>query len=149
MGGVKLKHNGWVVVMDGEKALFLRNEGDEKYVNLQVFREKVQELPTNREVGSARPGRLNDGIGGHRSAVQETDWHQLAKEDFASEIAQSLARHAQQGRYDQLVLAAPPKTLGAIRKLLHKNVRDRLVAELDKDLTAHPVVEIEAIVGKD
>ncbi len=40
MGGeMKLKHNSWVVVMDGEKALFLRNDGDAVHCNLQVFRE--------------------------------------------------------------------------------------------------------------
>ena len=38
MAGIKLDHGTWVVVADGEKALFLRNEGDNQYPNLSVFR---------------------------------------------------------------------------------------------------------------
>ncbi|TIO99116.1 MAG: host attachment protein, partial [Mesorhizobium sp.] len=30
---IKLKRGLWVVVADGEKALFLRNEGDSKFPN--------------------------------------------------------------------------------------------------------------------
>ena len=33
---ITLKHDGWLVVADGEKALFLRNEGDAEYPNLIV-----------------------------------------------------------------------------------------------------------------
>ena len=36
---IKLVHNIWVLIADGEKALFLRNEGDAEYPNLQVVRE--------------------------------------------------------------------------------------------------------------
>jgi protein required for attachment to host cells len=29
MSGLRIEHNAWVMVGDGEKALFFRNEGDE------------------------------------------------------------------------------------------------------------------------
>ncbi len=56
MDKMKLKHNSWVVVMDGEKALFLRNDGDAVHCNLQVFREIEQRNPSNREQGKCPPG---------------------------------------------------------------------------------------------
>ena len=43
-----------------------------------------------------------------------------------------------------LVIAAPPRTLADLRRALHADVRKRIVAEVGKDLTKHPVHEIEA-----
>lgn len=146
MGDIRLKHDGWVVVADGEKALFLRNEGDEKYPNLQVFSEMEQENPATRDQGSNRPGRLNDATSGQKSAVQETDWHRIGKERFAGEIADLLYKQAHAGRFEQIVLVAPPLVLGELRRELHESVTSRLAGEVDKTLTGHPVHKIEEIV---
>ena len=147
MSGIKLKHDGWLVIADGEKALFLRNEGDEVYPNLEVFRELEHANPPDREQAADRPGRLADGGNGtHRSAVQETDWHRIEKQRFAREIADRLYKRAQAGRFAELVVVAPPTVLGDMRKEWHKQVRDRIVAEVAKDLTHHPVHEIEKLV---
>ena len=51
------------------------------------------------------------------------------------------------GRYGALVLVADPRTLGVLRPELHKAVQERLVAEVDKDLTGMPVSEIEAVLA--
>jgi protein required for attachment to host cells len=132
------------MVGDGEKALFLENIGDEKTINLAVVRTMEHENPPTREQGTDRPGRYNDGSGPHRSAVEDTDWHHLGKERFAKEIADRLYKAAHSGRYKHLVIAAPPFILGELRKELHKEVRDRVLLELDKELTKLPVHEIEA-----
>jgi protein required for attachment to host cells len=98
MSDITLNNNGWLVIADGEKALFLRNDGDEKFPNLTVFREMEHENPATREQAADRPGRLNDGGGSHRSAVQETDWHRIEKERFAKELAELLYKHAHKGK---------------------------------------------------
>ena len=54
MKDIALKHEGWVVVADGEKALFLFNEGDEVYPNLKVFREMEHENPPSRRAGDGQ-----------------------------------------------------------------------------------------------
>ena len=36
MSKLKIPHNAFVFVGDGRKALFLRNDGDEKFPNLKV-----------------------------------------------------------------------------------------------------------------
>ena len=146
MSDIRLKHEGWLVVLDGEKALFMRNEGDEKFPNLAVFREFEQENPPTHEQGTDQPGRMPDGANVHKSAVQETDWHRLEKERFAKDIADRLYKHAHAGRIKELVLVASPMVLGEVRKEMHEAVRDRVVAEVDKDLTNHPVHEIEKLV---
>lgn len=146
MSQIKLTHGLWVVVADGEKALFLKNEGDTEYPNLTVVRELHEENPPTREQGSDRPGRFSDGPSVHRSAVADTDWHRIEKERFADEIADRLYRLAHRGDFDHLVLVAPPLVLGEMRKKLHKEVEDRIDGEVAKTLTNHPVSEIEKIL---
>lgn len=146
MTDVKLKHGTWVVVADGENALFLKNEGDAIHPNLAVVHEMHEENPATREQGTDQPGRYNDGPSVHRSAVDEVDWHRIAKERFADEIAQRLYKMAHRGDFDEIVLIAPPLVLGEMRKKLHKEVEQKVVAEIAKTLTSHPVFEIEKIL---
>ena len=142
----KLAHDIWVLVADGEKALFLRNEGDADYPHLQVVRLMHEDNPPTRQQGTDRPGRSHDSTTQHRSAVQETDWHRIAKERFADEIAERLYHMAHRGDYERLVIAAPPLVLGEIRQKMHKEVADRVEAEISKTLTGHPVDKIEEIL---
>jgi len=146
MGDIILRHGIWVVVADGEKALFLRNEGDATYPNLQVVREIEQQNPATREQGAERPGRYSNGPSAHNSAFDEADWHRLGKARFADEIAQLLYSMAHRGEFDELVIVAPPMVLGEMRKKLHAEVSDRVRAEVPKTRTNHVVADIEAIL---
>jgi protein required for attachment to host cells len=146
MSYIKLEHGIWVLIADGEKALFLKNEGDTKYPNLTVFRELQKENPPTRDQGSDRPGRFNDGPNIHKSAVADTDWHRIAKERFADEIAERLYKFAHHGDFEKIILVAPPAVLGEMRKQFHKEVIDRIAAEVPKTLTNHPVPEIEKLL---
>jgi protein required for attachment to host cells len=143
MSGLSIEHGAWVMVGDGEKALFFRNEGDGYYPNLEVVNVFQQDNPRTGEQGTDRPGRAHSSMGMHRSAMQETNWHKLEKHRFAKEIAEALYSAAHRGRYSKLVIAAPPMTMGDIRKALHKEVSDKVVAEISKDLTNLPKDEIE------
>ena len=143
MENLILKHGLWVVVADGEKALFLKNEGDAKFPDFQVVQEMEQENRATREQGVERPGRYSDGPSAHKSAFQETDWHRLNKERFADDIAERLYKQAHAGAYDRLVIVAPPQVLGEMRRKLHKEVVGKLVAEIPKTLTNQPVWDIE------
>lgn len=147
MSGIRLKHKGWVLIADGEKALFLENAGTPDKPSLQVFNGFAQPNPKTSAQGEDRPGRLSDGMGSsHRSAVQETDWHRLAKHEFAHKIALLLDQDAQANRYEQIVIVAPAVIMGELRKSLSGPVSDRIVAEVAKDLTGHPVPEIEELL---
>jgi protein required for attachment to host cells len=146
MSDLRLKHGTWVVVADGEKALIMHNKGDALYPDLEVIREIEEENPPTREQGSDRPGRFNDGPSPHKSAVADTDWHRVAKERFADEIAAKLYRFVHRGDFTELVLVAPPLVLGEMRKKLHKEVSDAVIAEVPKTLTNHPLPEIEKIL---
>ncbi|NNE53927.1 MAG: host attachment protein [Sulfitobacter sp.] len=145
----KLNNGTWVLIADGEKALFLQNKTDGEDPFLDVFREEEQENPANRDQAANRPGRFNDGPGVQRSAVDDTDWHELQKERFAHDLADILYKHAHKGAYDSIVLVAPPRTLGELRDVIHQEVAEKVIGEIPKTLTNHPIDEIESIVKKE
>ncbi|MEX0310256.1 MAG: host attachment family protein [Tateyamaria sp.] len=142
----KLDQGTWVVVMDSEKALFLRNLTDQQDPNLEVTDIEQQENPADIDQSANRPGRINDGGPGHKSAMDDTDWHELAKERFAKDLADMLYADAHRGAFEKLVLVASPQVLGVVRDEMHKEVADKVIGEIPKTLTNHPVYEIEKIV---
>ena len=146
MENLVLRRGLWVVVADGEKALFLKNEGDAKFPDFKVATEMAQENPATREQGAERPGRHSDGPSPHNSAYAETDWHRLSKERFADEIAERLYKLAHRGEFEEIVLVAPPRVLGEMRKKLHKEVAQKVKAEVAKTLTNQPVWDIEQVL---
>lgn len=145
LSGVRLKHGIWVLIADGEKALYLRNRGDAEYPDLDVVGGMQERNPPTHEQGSDRPGRM-DGPNTPRSAVEDTDWHRISKDRFADEIAGQLYAMAHRNEFEHIILVAPPQVLGELRKKLHKEVNSRVVAEVAKTLTNHSVLEIEKIL---
>jgi protein required for attachment to host cells len=142
-----ISHNALVLIGDGQKALFLRNKGTAHQVKLEVEQVLEQDNPATREQGTDRPGRSFSSVGTARSAVEQADWHHIAKERFAGEIAEALYRHAHDNRFEKLVVIAPAKILGNLRQAFHVEVTDRLVGEIPKELTSHPISQIEKLVA--
>jgi protein required for attachment to host cells len=136
-----------VLVADGKKMLFFRNEGDADFPKLEMERKREHEDAPDRDLKTDGPGRTFDNSGGAgRSAYQETDYHQMEEDKFAAETAEMLRKRALRNEFESLIIVAPPKTLGELRKHYHKEVEKRLTAEVAKDLTGHPVTEIEKIL---
>jgi protein required for attachment to host cells len=125
----KIPDMALVVVADGTGARFFRNSGDESKVSLSVE-------------GELKPTDLDDdGPAGKRppeSSKQETD-----EATFAKQLAKELYRRAHSGDFSALILIADPQTLGQLRPSLHKEVRDRLVAEVGKTLTKASIADIQ------
>ncbi len=145
----EIKQGTWVVITDSEKALFLENQTDGEDPNLEVVRMETQENPSDREQSANRPGRMNDTGVQQRSAMDDTDWHELAKERFAADLSEILYKQAHKGRFDKLVLVASPQVLGELRKDMHQEVTSKIVAEVPKTLTNHPIDEIERLVKEE
>ncbi len=138
-----LPHNSVVLVADGRKMLFLRNEGDAEFPNLVVEKAQEQANPATRDQATDSAGRASSPQGGVQSSVEPTDFHQIEEDRFAADAADFLKLGALKNDYDSLIVIAPPKTLGELRKHYHKEVSSRLKGEFDKDLTGHPIKDIE------
>lgn len=139
----------WVAVADGEKALLLRNEDVDARPDLRILSAREIDNPPDRDQSAARPGRMNDGRAGgaRKSAFEETDFHRLAKTRFAKDLSARLNRAALSDAFDRLIVIAPPATLGELRAHYNPELKMRLAAEIDKDLTRHPVEDIERCVA--
>jgi protein required for attachment to host cells len=66
MTKISIPHNALVFVGVGQRALFLRNTGDEKFPNLKTERVFSEENPPTHEQGTDRPGRGIESGGTHR-----------------------------------------------------------------------------------
>jgi protein required for attachment to host cells len=143
MTRLSIPHDAIVFVGDGQKALFLRNIGDEKYPNLTTQRVFAEADPPTHEQGTDRPGRVFQRGGVTRSAVATTDWHELEKERFADSTAAALEKLVRGEKVKALIIVAPPRTLAELRRAFHPDVKKAIIAEINKDLTRHPVADIE------
>jgi protein required for attachment to host cells len=143
MSKLKLHPGEWVVVCDGAKALVLENIGDEMFPNLKTKEVYQQEAPPTREQGTDAPGRSFASVGSARAAMEQTDWHEQGEHRFLEKLAARLDAAVQAGEVKSLVIAAPPRALGALRQVYTPAIRRALAVEIDKDMVKMPVHQIE------
>jgi protein required for attachment to host cells len=102
--------------------------------------------PRTREQGTDQPGRKHGSDGVSRSAVEQTDWHQQQEQRFAAQLAEVLYKLGHAGKFQQLVVVAPPRMLGDLRAKFHPAVSGAVIAELPRDLTQFSEPEIGAML---
>ena len=141
---MRLENGTWVLVVDGAKALVLENITDGADPNLRVVRKEENDAPDNKGEATTGPEHTGD-----RRKGTANDYHSFEEHRFAEAVAEWLYKAAHRNRFAQLVVVAPPKVLGTLRQSLHKEVASRVVAEVPKTLTGHPVDQIERIVAEE
>jgi protein required for attachment to host cells len=143
MHGRKTHPNDLVVVCDGRKAMILENIGDAKFPNLQMREVLEQEDPATHEQGTAAPGRVYQSVGPARSAVAQTNWHDLAERGFLGTLAQHLNAAVARDPIKSVTVVAAPRALGMLRQAYSPTLRGAIVDELDKDWVKMPIWQIE------
>lgn len=143
-----IPHNVIVLVADGQKALLLRNKGDDKFVNLCVERVLSDDNPMTHQLGADRPGRtFKRAATNSRSAVEAADWHDIEKHRFARHAIAVLEEVIGAQNAGSVILVAPPRVLVDLRHGLRRKPSPRVIAEVAKDLTNRPIGEIERYLG--
>jgi protein required for attachment to host cells len=132
---IRLPHRAVVFVGDGRKALFLLNEGTGLEPRLKVRQVFEDENPPTHEQGSDRPGRALSGTEPNRSAMEQTDWHDIEKHRFARAVASGLDRLLEELHAERVVIVAPPRTLADLRRSISPTIEKLIFAEIAKDLT--------------
>lgn len=133
----------WILIADGARAHVVASAAPGADLKLVPGSEIRHELQPTREIGTDRPGRSQESVGKARHAIApRVDWHQQQKERFARAIARKLDADAARGRFEKLVLVAPPQTLGEIRAALKSSTAKRIAGEINKDLTHVPIPEL-------
>jgi protein required for attachment to host cells len=126
----------WVLVADAGRARLFEHHRSQSSWEL-IFEDDRPELRDRESMrDSDRPGRSFESSSPTRHAMQpQTTPSQRAREHFARELVERLQSGVNQQRFSQLLLVAPPAMLGELRSLLDEGLRERVIAELDKDLT--------------
>ena len=141
-----IPNHALVLVTDGRKTLFFRNHGDVNQIDLRTEAHDEREDSKDSEMKTDAPGANQQSGGYGRSTYEETDFHQLEEDRWAKSAAEDVNKRALSNDFDALVIVAPPKTLGELRKALHKEASRRVVCEISKEMTGHPVKDIEALI---
>ncbi|WP_037501510.1 host attachment family protein [Sphingomonas jaspsi] len=142
-----LANNALVLVTDGRKTLFFRNEGDQNQIDLRTeAHDERDDADFNRDLASDAPGTTQQSGGYGHSTYEETDFKQLEEDRWAHNAAEEVNKRALANDFDALAIIAPPKTLGELRKKLHKEAERRVVVEIAKEMTGHSIPDIEALL---
>ncbi len=135
-----------VLVTDGRKTLFFRNHGDVNQIDLRIEAHDERQDAKDSEMKTDAPGANQQSGGYGRPTYEETDFHKLEEDRWAKHAADEVNRRALANDFDALAIIAPPKTLGELRKQLHKEAEKRVVVEIAKEMTGHTIADIEKLL---
>ena len=142
-----LANNALVLVTDGRKTLFFRNEGDANQIDLRTeAHDEREDVSSKGELATDAPGTVQQSAGYGHSTYEETDFKQLEEDRWAHNAAELVNQRALSNDFDQLAIIAPPKTLGELRKKLHKEAEKRVFCEIPKEMTGRPIPDIEKLI---
>ena len=105
---------------------------------------EIATLDSNFEPGhKAEPGRGRDGSGlGVHQYEPQTSERRHRRDSFAVEVVETTATLFEADDFHRIVIAASPKLLGALRDALPPALRQKVSAELDKDLVKVPLADL-------
>jgi len=149
MDRLRIHSKDWILICDGSKALFLRNDGDAQNLDLVEVRTSINEGVSTHETGADRPGRVHAPAGGMRRGVEAPDLHERQEHDFLAKIAGEIEAEVESSGMKRLLLIAPPRALGILRQHLGARSQTAIFGQIVKDFTKMPVREIEARLQED
>jgi len=142
-----LPHNALVLVADGRKILFFRNQGDENQIDLRMEAHDARDDRKDREIKTDAPGTTRQSVGFGRSTYDEPDFQQQEADRWIKDAADELKTRVLRNDFDALAIIAPPKSLGVLKKALHKEVERRVVCTVNKEMSGRPIPDIEALLN--
>jgi protein required for attachment to host cells len=134
----------WVATFDEASArIFSFNGVPRRLEELEVERRDGPHKPEFDD----RPGRVHSSIGERRSGmVPRTDPERKLETAFVKALAVDLAAKAEAGAFEQLIVAANPRALGAFRAAASKPLVAKVIRELDKSfVNVEPSRLLEAL----
>lgn len=127
----------WILVADGQSArgYEYRSRGGSLAAVADFTFEAAETHGFSRDLKSDKPGRAFATSGSRRAAIEpRQDPHRAAKEKFAQQLAGELEKAFNASRFRRLVVVAPPRMLGALRRSFSAHLAAAVAGELAKDL---------------
>lgn len=134
---MKLPHNSYVAIVDGENFKLMQNKGQPLNPTLEMV--STPDLdPTNFSAGV----RHQDD-GGQQTG--NTDLVELA---HGAAVAEWLNTRAIASKFEHIAIIADPKTLGEMRRHYHTELQSRIVGEIAKTMAGQTTDRIERAISE-
>ena len=124
-----LAHGTVIALIDGENFELYRNSGTDGEIALTVM--ETPKLDSSNHSGAGHHNRP----GNHSGSLVSEDAHAKAAAEWLN--TQVLGH-----KIEKLIVIAPPRALGELRKHYHKQTELAVVAELHKDLAKIPLHDL-------
>jgi len=138
-----------IVVADSARArIFITGDTSSDLNEVEVLAHPEARIH-DRDISSDLPGKetTGDGSGGH-SYESETDPKTHELNEFARRVAHYLDDARKTNKLGKLLLVAAPKFLGQLRSQMTSETSEKIIFELDKNLTKHSVDELKSYLPK-
>lgn len=135
----------WALVTNSGYGRLLELERSPARITEIGVREGPARHLTSRELVSDASGRDFNAAGPVSHSKQpRTDAHEEAERRFVSGWVDQLQSEISKHRFEHLLLAADPRTLGRLRTAMGKTLQDAVVGESNHDLTQLPLKDLES-----
>ena len=131
----------YVLVADSSMARFFKAKTPVRSIEEILDHPHREGRQKNSEIYTDRPGSNHGGAGGYQTYDRETD-EDPENARFARELGEYLSKARHKGRFDKLILVAPPKFLGVLRNHLSKECLGAVMKSIDKDLVREDAAAI-------
>jgi len=122
----------WILVADEARARLFATEPPDGALNELASFNNPDRISSGGALMIGPPAAAHEGIGSKRRTLLR----RKHTERFSRRLKDALERGRIDHRYARLVLIAPPRFLGALHVSLSKPLRDSVVAEVKRNLTA-------------
>jgi protein required for attachment to host cells len=137
------RHTIWIAIADGSRARIVARREEGSGFDIVSEMSSAEANVPSREIWADRPGRTQEsGYSGRHAIEPRHDPHQERKAAFIRGFAAQLNEAAEQERFDELILFAPPRSLAELRGSLEERTRRKLKAAVAKDLTKLPLSDL-------
>ena len=125
----------WILIADGSGARILEALGGGNYFSEHSV------SGGHRSVSDAETAPPRHVLEDRPRAVK------ILESLFAHQLGSMLTEHLRNAAFDRLILIAPSAMLSELRKMLSPAVREKVILEIEKDLTDVPIAEISNYIG--
>jgi protein required for attachment to host cells len=137
----------YLIVADSSHADIYQIDATFQSLQLVQKQEHSASRQTRQELDSDRPGRTASAGRGFHGLGGDQNTHQHESDEFARQLGHYLHQEHLAGKFQHLLLAAPPHFLGSVRQHLSSDCQKVLGKTVNKNLSRLSAAEILAHFG--
>lgn len=136
----------WIVLMDGSRGRILVQDAPGAALTRPFGDGFTSGRELSHEVGEDRPGRSRGfaGASARHAFEPRSNPHDKAELEFSGQIAAFVDRGVGDRRVQRVILVAPPRAMGDLRKALSPRAYARVHTEISHDWLDLPDHEVAA-----